>query len=90
MNKTTIWEILDQVYEYDHHYRLSVNNKTKDITLDGFGRPAPVIGNLEEIYKNNKSKADKTAKEIIKLTGDFIKEEYERMQKIIKKRKGEE
>lgn len=74
MNKKTIWEILDKVFETDNRFRLSVDNKTKDITIDGHGRPAPKLGNLEDIYKNNKSKTDKTAKELISICNDFFKE----------------
>lgn len=73
MKKTTIWEILDEIYEQDSRARLKVSNKTFDITIDGFGRPEPVLGNLEEIYKNNKSNTKKTVKELLGIVSDFFK-----------------
>ena len=90
MNKTTIWEILDQVYEKNNKLRLSVLNKTKDITIDGYGRPAPIIGNLEEIYKKNKNKVDKTVKELVNISEAFIEKERKRMEAAIKKKEKEE
>ena len=87
MNKTTIWEILNTTYSHNPSLSLSVSNKTKEITIGGYGSPDPVIGNLEELYKKNKSKADKTAKELIEIAERFVEEENKRFQKLIKKRK---
>lgn len=72
MNKKTIWEILDEVYEKNPRARLKVANKTFEITIDGFGMPEPVLGNLDELYKQHKSK---TAKVLLDIVNKFLEKE---------------
>lgn len=72
MNKTTIWEILDAVYEQNPRAKLKVAHKTGEITIDGFGVPEPALGNLEELYKQHKSK---TAKVLLDVVNQFLEKE---------------
>lgn len=71
MNKPTILEILNKAYEEEPLATLVVNNKTKDITISRHGSPAPLLGNMEELYKANKGKVDKTVKALVQIVRDF-------------------